>query len=109
MTVADTGVGIAPSDLPRIFDRFYRAANARTQAGMGLGLAIARRIAEQHGGAIAVESEPGQGSRFTVTLLLMNGAAEPDRTSTEPSPRPSPSTTVRPWRSPPSWPRSAGN
>ncbi len=71
VTVSDTGIGIAASDLPSIFDRFYRAENARLQPGAGLGLAIAQRIVEQHGGKIQVESEPGQGSRFTVTLPLL--------------------------------------
>ena len=71
VTVADTGIGIAASDLLRIFDRFYRAENARSRPGAGLGLAIAQRIAEQHGGEIQVESELGQGSRFTVTLPLL--------------------------------------
>jgi signal transduction histidine kinase len=68
VTVADTGIGIPPGDLPRIFDRFHRAENARFQPGAGLGLAIAQRIAEQHGGKIEVESEVDQGSRFIVTL-----------------------------------------
>ena len=71
IAVADTGIGILPGDLPNIFDRFYRAENARSQSGVGLGLAIAQRIVEQHGGKIHVESEPGQGSRFTVTLPLL--------------------------------------
>ena len=71
ITVADTGMGILPGDLPKIFDRFYRAENARFQPGAGLGLAIAQRIAEQHGGEIQVESELGQGSRFTVTFPLL--------------------------------------
>ena len=71
VTVADTGIGIAASDLLRIFDRFYRAENARSRPGAGLGLAIAQRIAEQHGGEIQVESELGQGSRFTVTFPLL--------------------------------------
>src|SRR5207249_1963749 len=71
VTVADTGIGIASADLPRIFERFYRAENARSQPGAGLGLAIAQRIVEQHGGKIHVESKPGQGSRFTVSLPLL--------------------------------------
>lgn len=71
ITVADTGIGIAESDLPRVFDRFSRAENARFRSGMGLGLSIARSIAEQHGGTITVESELGQGSRFTVSLPLL--------------------------------------
>jgi two-component system OmpR family sensor kinase len=70
VTVADTGVGIEPQHLPRIFERFYRADRARPrQAGStGLGLAIARQIAEAHGGRIRVGSAPGQGSTFTVVL-----------------------------------------
>ncbi len=70
LEVEDTGIGIAREDLPRIFDEFYRAANARECAadGTGLGLSICRVIAERHGGDIAVESRPGQGTCFTVTL-----------------------------------------
>ena len=66
--VADTGIGISAGDLPRIFDRFHRAENARFRSGAGLGLAIAKRITEQHGGKIEVTSELCQGSQFTVTL-----------------------------------------
>ncbi len=74
VTVADTGIGIAAADLPHIFERFYRAANARAQGGMGLGLAIASRVAEQHGGRVTVESTLGVGSRFMVSLPLLNPA-----------------------------------
>ena len=68
--VRDTGVGMAPEHLPHIFDRFYRAdkARSRTAGGAGLGLSICRWIAEAHGGSISVESAPGQGTAFTVTL-----------------------------------------
>lgn len=76
VSVTDTGIGIAAADLPHIFDRFYRAANARTRSGMGLGLAIARRVAEQHSGRIDVESALGRGSRFTVSLPLLNPAPD---------------------------------
>ena len=70
ISVADTGPGIAPEDLSRIFDRFYRAdpSRARATGGSGLGLTIARRLVEAHGGGIEAESTPGEGSRFTVRL-----------------------------------------
>jgi heavy metal sensor kinase len=71
-TVADTGIGIAPGDLPHVFDRFWRADSARTRtserAGTGLGLAICKWIAEAHGGTIDVQSRPGRGTTFTVGL-----------------------------------------
>ncbi|GAA2552343.1 HAMP domain-containing sensor histidine kinase [Winogradskya consettensis] len=72
ITVRDTGIGIAPENLPKIFDRFWRADESRSRAtgGSGLGLAIARKIAEAHGGTIAVESEPDHGTLFTVTLPI---------------------------------------
>ena len=72
LTVADTGIGIAPGDLPHIFDRFWRADSARTRTGerpgAGLGLAICKWIAEAHGGAIEAQSRPGRGTTFTVTF-----------------------------------------
>jgi heavy metal sensor kinase len=70
VTVSDTGPGIAPEHLPHIFDRFYRVGKARTRAegGAGLGLSISRWIAEAHGGTLRVESTPGHGSKFTVSL-----------------------------------------
>jgi signal transduction histidine kinase len=70
LRVQDTGEGIAPDDLPHIFNRFYRgnAARVQVESESGLGLAIARSLVEAHGGAIHVESTPGNGSTFTVTL-----------------------------------------
>jgi heavy metal sensor kinase len=72
LTVADSGIGIAPGDLPHIFDRFWRADSARTRTGArpgaGLGLAISKWIAEAHGGSIEVQSRPGRGTTFTVTF-----------------------------------------
>jgi two-component system sensor histidine kinase MprB len=65
--VADHGPGVAEEDLPRIFDRFYRAAASRSKPGAGLGLAIVREAAEAHGGKATVESSP-KGARFTLTL-----------------------------------------
>jgi two-component system OmpR family sensor kinase/two-component system sensor histidine kinase BaeS len=72
IAVADTGSGIAPADLPHIFDRFWRADRARTRSsgGAGLGLAIARRIVEAHGGQIGAQSQPGHGTTVTFTLPL---------------------------------------
>ncbi len=70
LVVADDGPGIAPDDLPHVFERFYRAdhSRSRTTGGAGLGLAIARIIVEAHFGAITVESTPGHGATFTVRL-----------------------------------------
>jgi heavy metal sensor kinase len=73
ITVADTGIGIAPADVERIFEPFLRldAARAHDTGGAGLGLAITRSIVIAHGGVIAVESRPGSGSRFTIRLPLV--------------------------------------
>lgn len=66
--VVDNGCGIAPEDLPHIFERFWRADKARHQKGLGLGLCLAKMIAAQHGGCIKVVSEPEKGTVFTVIL-----------------------------------------
>lgn len=66
--VRDSGIGISEQDLPHIFERFFRCDQSRSQAGIGLGLSLARAIARAHGGDIAVESTLGQGSTFTVWL-----------------------------------------
>lgn len=70
IAVEDSGSGIAPADLPHVFDRFYRADPARSKAdgGTGLGLSIAKRLVEAHGGSVSVASAPGEGSTFTVRL-----------------------------------------
>ena len=68
VSVKDSGIGISPEDLSRIFDRFYRCDPSRSELGTGLGLSFARAIARAHDGDITVASAPNQGSTFTVTL-----------------------------------------
>ena len=68
VSVRDHGVGIAPADLPHVFDRFYRAADARTLPGSGLGLAIVRQVAEAHGGTVLAEAAPGGGTIMSIRL-----------------------------------------
>jgi heavy metal sensor kinase len=70
LRVRDTGPGIPPDELPRIFERLFRGDTSRTERGLGLGLSLVRAIVEAHGGTVAVESEPGKGSVFTVSLPL---------------------------------------
>ena len=70
ISVADTGVGINPADLPRIFERFYKADKACSGGGTGLGLAIARHTVEAHGGRIWAESTPGKGTVIHFSLPL---------------------------------------
>jgi len=74
ITVADTGQGIAPEDLPHIFDRFYRANKARTRSdgGSGLGLSIVEWLVEAHQGHIDVQSTPGRGSVFQIHLPALS-------------------------------------
>jgi signal transduction histidine kinase len=77
LAVRDGGIGIPPADLPRIFERFYRASNVGDQLrGTGLGLAGAQQIVEQHGGEINVASDPGVGTTFTVRLPLDNASGD---------------------------------
>ncbi len=70
--IQDTGIGIEPDDMPRLFEKFYRGKQreARAQHGSGLGLAIVRSIAESHGGRVWVESQPGKGSTFHLLIPL---------------------------------------
>jgi CheY-like chemotaxis protein len=84
-TVWDTGVGIAPEHLSRLFKPFVQidAGLTRAAGGTGLGLALVRRMAESQGGSVAVESVPGQGSRFTLTLP---GCSEAEVAAAQPAP-----------------------
>jgi signal transduction histidine kinase len=70
--IEDNGIGVAPVDVPRLFERFYRAPGrrARKQRGSGLGLAIVKSIAKKHGGKVWVESQLGQGSTFYLEIPL---------------------------------------
>lgn len=73
LTVRDTGRGIPPADLPRIFDRLFRGDAARSERGLGLGLSLVRAIVEAHGGKVEVESAVGRGSTFLVRLRSAPG------------------------------------
>ena len=68
LAVTDTGEGIAPADHERVFERFARGAHADDRPGTGLGLAIVKAIAAAHGGTIALDSRPGAGATFTLSL-----------------------------------------
>ena len=66
--VSDTGIGIPDDQIPHLFERFYRAEEARSTGGLGLGLSIARQIAEDHEGSIEVRSKPREGSTFIIRI-----------------------------------------
>ena len=68
LSVRDTGAGIEPDQVERVFERFYKADRGRGDGGTGLGLAIVKHIARAHGGTVGVESRPGRGSTFTILL-----------------------------------------
>jgi PAS domain S-box-containing protein len=87
LEVADVGVGIPAADLPHVFERFYRGANARLMgAGTGIGLAAVRQIVAEHGGAVAVRSEEGVGTTITVRLPRSAGGTSPPGLRPDPSP-----------------------
>jgi two-component system sensor histidine kinase MprB len=77
LEVCDAGPGIAPADLPRVFDRFYRAAEARSRPGSGLGLAIVRAAAERHGGSVQADRSELGGARLTMTIPEISRDASP--------------------------------
>jgi len=74
LTVRDHGPGIAESDLPHVFERFYRATSARGMPGSGLGLAIVRQVAEAHGGTVTAEAAPGGGTLMRMRVAGHNGS-----------------------------------
>jgi signal transduction histidine kinase/FixJ family two-component response regulator len=92
-SVRDTGSGISPSDLPHIFERFYRAKNTqkRSHEGSGIGLALVQDLVKLNGGTIRLESEPGQGSIFAVSIPLGSAHLPADRIGVA---RKSPSTVI---------------
>lgn len=73
LSVADRGPGIAPEELPRLFERYYRTKSAARAEGLGLGLFITRKLVEAHGWRIEVASEQGSGSVFTLVLPIASG------------------------------------
>jgi signal transduction histidine kinase len=91
ITVSDWGIGIAPEDLPHIFNRFYRGANtAEQKRGSGLGLSVVKLLVEAMGGRIGVDSQLGEGSRFQVHLpALRSGMRRPDASKSSLNPWPS--------------------
>ncbi len=70
LTVKDDGAGIAPDEIPRIWERLYRGDRSRAQRGLGLGLSLVRAITNAHGGTVTVESAPGEGSAFSIHLPI---------------------------------------
>ena len=77
LTVRDSGPGIAPDDLPQVFDRFYRASSARAVPGSGLGLSIVRQVAERHGGSVEAQAAPGGGTLVRLRLAATAPPREP--------------------------------
>jgi len=80
ISVSDDGEGIAPEHLPHLFDRFYKVGAGNHSLRMGFGLPIVKRVVEGHGGSVTVESQPGQGTRFTVALPLTRPGPAPAST-----------------------------
>jgi two-component system, OmpR family, phosphate regulon sensor histidine kinase PhoR len=82
VSVRDTGVGIAASDLPRVFERFYKVDQSRASGGTGLGLALVKHAVEAHGGQVSAESRVGEGSTFRFIIPLGSGWQEPSASAT---------------------------
>jgi signal transduction histidine kinase len=84
VTVEDTGAGISPEHLPRIWERLYRADSSRSERGLGLGLSLVKAFVEAHGGTVEAASEPGRGSTFTVRLPAEPSSQNPEPQTPEP-------------------------
>jgi two-component system sensor histidine kinase MprB len=87
LTVRDHGPGIAPTDVPHVFDRFYRAPAARGLPGSGLGLAIVRQVAESHGGEVSAAAADGGGARLVLRLPTLPQPVPADDRETRPAAR----------------------
>ena len=83
VVVADTGVGVPAAELPRLFERFYKADRSRASSGTGLGLAIVKHVVQAHGGRVGAESRPGEGSTFWFTLPIATPATAPPRPASQ--------------------------
>ena len=94
LRVADTGVGMAPDELSRVFERFHRVegSRARTHEGSGIGLALVHDLVQLHGGAISVDSEPGRGTTFTVAMQTGHAHLPADRIGVLPAASPASAT-----------------
>ena len=90
LSVRDTGRGISPEDLPRVFDRFWQAeaASTRRYQGVGIGLALVKELTEAHGGRVSVQSELGKGTEIQATFDVAQGAEPESPNSAEPTPLP---------------------
>ncbi|MDW3688989.1 ATP-binding protein [Cupriavidus sp. CV2] len=83
--VTDTGIGMTPDELPKIWDRLYRGDRSRSQRGLGLGLSLVKAVVAAHKGQVEASSEPGVGSTFTITLPLVGTDEHPVLSGNPPS------------------------